>query len=379
MLQSFGKESVFEIGSPVENDPFYLYSSKHIQEFPYELYFERNYQCCASILEASSIYTEDAINHLIKLGARLVKYEVTKANGLRLFEDVDIPTSFRNKDKEDLTVILFYLKSFYMFDKDRESGLFSVKVFFHPNFNNAPLSFLKDFIKLAEKKSRISILVSDCGEIVAKSVELEDNHEMNLSINYGERFLDIHEKLIDKLNNYNKGGLYMFHGDPGTGKSTYIRHLTSVIDREFIFIPPNSVEMLTSPTLLTTLLQHKNSILVIEDAEKAIQSRDENDNASLVSSILNMSDGLLGSLLQISLIVTYNCERNLIDKALLRKGRLILDHGFKNLSIKDGQNLINMLGYDYQVEKEMSLAELYNLNESNGYVKKEPKRMGFGA
>ena len=44
--------------------------------------------------------------------------------------------------------------------------------------------------------------------------------------------------------------------------------------------------------LTNLLLENKNSILILEDAEKAILNRNENNESSLVSSLLNISDGI---------------------------------------------------------------------------------------
>jgi len=347
-----------------------LFEHKNIQEFPFDLYFEDHFGVCASIEESAAIYTDGAVEHLMNLGGELVKYELTKS-------DPYLGMLMHSSPDEDFSLIINYNKCFYCFQYDSENKMFAIKAMFSPAYTTEPLAIFKDFTKKPAKKSKISVLITECGELSARSIDIETPKEINLSLNYGKYFEEVHERITNKLSSYKNGGLYMFHGDPGTGKSTYIRYLTSVVDREFIFIPSNAVEMLTSPSLLSTLLRHKNSVLVIEDAEKAIESRENNENASLVSVLLNMSDGLLGSLLQISLIISYNCEKNLIDPALLRKGRLIQDHGFKNLNKTDAQLLINHLGYDYKVKESMSLAEIYNLYEETGYAAPQEKRMGF--
>ena len=350
-----------------------FYSKKNVSECPFDAYLEFTYSSCASIVESGYTYSEDAIIHLLNSQAQLVKYEMEKPDSF-LF-----PGMGADKSSQDFSIVLFYDHRFYCFWYDEDNHNFGAKSIFIPELCSAPLETISNFALAPTNKSKISVFVQDCGEIIARSITLDGIEKVDLELNYGTSFLPVHERIIDKLSNQFDGGLYMFHGEPGTGKSTYIRHLTSLVDREFIFIPCNAVDMLTSPALLTTLLRHKNSVLVIEDAEKAIESRENSENASLVSALLNMSDGILGSLLKISLIVTYNCERGLIDAALLRKGRLVQDYGFRNLSIDDSQNLIDSLGMNYTATIPMSLAEIYNLSEETGYQKPEEKRMGFGA
>ena len=92
---------------------------------------------------------------------------------------------------------------------------------------------------------------------------------------------------------------------------------------------------------------------------------------------LNLSDGLLSSALKMSAICTFNTSLENIDKALLRKGRLVAQYEFKKLSIENSQKLIDFLGFSFKVKEEMTLAEIYNLKDNNFVEKKEQKRVGF--
>jgi ATP-dependent 26S proteasome regulatory subunit len=117
----------------------------------------------------------------------------------------------------------------------------------------------------------------------------------------------------------------------------------------------------------------------MEDAEKAVISREEGlGNESLVSSLLNIGDGILGSMLNLSIILTFNTARENVDKALLRKGRLHYEHEFNKLSIVDAQALINKLKKKFDVVEPMSLAEIYNIDDDNNHKEKEKPKFGFG-
>ena len=68
--------------------------------------------------------------------------------------------------------------------------------------------------------------------------------------------------------------MILLHGDPGTGKTTYIKHLIyKFLDKEFIFIQNDFVRDLLKPSFISFLLQNKNAILIIEDAEKVVVTR----------------------------------------------------------------------------------------------------------
>jgi len=234
--------------------------------------------------------------------------------------------------------------------------------------------------KIKEEDSKIGVLYqSPHSGILVKKIKLEEV-KVDIELNYGSHFKAIHEKVVHKLNNV-RSGLYIFMGAPGCGKTTYIKHLTKLVpDRLFIFVPTNQLEALITPQLLPVLMNHKNAVLILEDAEKAVISRENLDsNQSLVSTILNLTDGILSSLLNISLIVTFNTKREEIDKALLRKGRLLIEHKFDELSVKDSIHLLESLGKrDEKVTKPMSLADIYYLADDNYHQEEEKRSIGFG-
>lgn len=201
---------------------------------------------------------------------------------------------------------------------------------------------------------------------------------MSLELNYGTAFLKTHEQIIDCLKN-KKSGLYVLHGPPGTGKTSYIKYLTTVVEeRKFIFVPNVMVAELFSPKLVDKLYSFKNSVLVLEDAEVCVFKRDGNNNA-LVSGILNITDGLLKDLLNIAIMVTFNAaDVQELDTALLRKGRLKVMHRMDLLSMEDAKKLATHLGRKNPVTKSMSLADVYNLDEETGLEEQVEKKVGFG-
>nr|GFB73285.1 hypothetical protein [Tanacetum cinerariifolium] len=69
-------------------------------------------------------------------------------------------------------------------------------------------------------------------------------------------------------------GLVILHGPPGTGKTSYIRHLCGLTDKPKLFIPPNLALRVADPDFINLLHDHTNSILLIEDAEELLTKRD---------------------------------------------------------------------------------------------------------
>jgi SpoVK/Ycf46/Vps4 family AAA+-type ATPase len=110
-------------------------------------------------------------------------------------------------------------------------------------------------------------------------------------------------------------------------------------------------------------LTHSNSILIIEDAENIIRDRNEItlDASQAVANLLNLSDGLLGDAMHMQIIATFNCNLGIIDKALLRKGRLIANYQFEKVDVNNAKILSEKLGFGKEhISTSMTLAEVYN-------------------
>jgi hypothetical protein len=231
-------------------------------------------------------------------------------------------------------------------------------------------------IKEDPKNKLYMLKATDYGSLELDSFPTNSNG-MKLDLNYGKSFLPVHESILENLRN-KKSGLYIFRGPPGTGKTSYIKHLTTIVsDRKFIFVPNTMVSELFSPKLVDKLYSFKNSVLVLEDAEVCVFKRDGSNNA-LVSGILNITDGLLKDLLNIAIMVTFNAaEVEELDKALLRKGRLKLMHKFDLLPLEDAKALAKHLKMKTPVTTSLSLADVYNLDEETGLEVVPEKSVGF--
>lgn len=227
-------------------------------------------------------------------------------------------------------------------------------------------------------KSNIYILTSGYGDLNLTPLPIKSHEEMNLELNYGKDFLDIHTKVLRALNEQ-ESGLLLFNGEPGTGKSSYIKYLCSgIIKRKIAYIPVSLINQLTSPQMLPLLTENKDIVLVLEDAEKALVSRDVSEYTDIVQSILNLTDGILGGALNVSIIATFNTDKEKIDTALLRKGRLRVSYEFKKLTLEQTLDLAEELNKDTsRITEGMTLADIYNIEEDPGHAKPEKRRVGF--
>lgn len=200
---------------------------------------------------------------------------------------------------------------------------------------------------------------------------------IDIRMNYGDAFEPIHDKIISTLNQKNGKGLVLLHGTPGTGKTHYLKYLASQISgKRILFVPPYLVDFITSPEMTPFLIHNSNTILFIEDAERVITDRNENGSTG-VANILNLTDGILSDILNIQIVATFNMDKHKIDKALLRKGRLIAEHQFDKLSLEDTNRLIRHLNFGDDVDTGMTLTEIYNMAEVE-YKSEEPVKRSVG-
>lgn len=238
---------------------------------------------------------------------------------------------------------------------------------------------IKDFAYV-KTENKIGIISSnEGGRLTITKVNI-DPVKVDIGLNYGDEFKSVHESIVKKLNNKTQG-LYLLHSTPGNGKSFYIKYLSQVVtNRLFIYVPTSMVDAIVQPSLISLLLNYPDSILIIEDAEQAIISReDAPGNASLVSNILNISDGILGSILNVALILTFNTNRTSIDEALLRKGRLQAEWEFKELDLESAKKLAASLGKDVdKIVRPTRLCDIYCLDDINFHKEKEERQVGFG-
>lgn len=232
--------------------------------------------------------------------------------------------------------------------------------------------------QLPDKKRGIGLIKSEMGHLDIEEYEL-NIPDIDIELNYGVDFVKVHETIVKRLNKNNDKGIILFHGDPGTGKTSYIKYLTKLIeDKEILFIPPSIAESLSEPSIIPFLMEHKNSILIIEDAEKVISDRELNGSSAGVSNILNLTDGILGDCLNIQIVATFNMKREKIDSALLRKGRLIAEHKFGPLSVDNVNKLLKHLGKENTVDKPMPLSDIYNIDEEVFKVENK-QNIGFNS
>ena len=335
-----------------ENYP--LYDTVYGSEIPSEQYYVILFDRLASKYTNSTNYDPKIGEYFTSIG--FVEETNVFASNRRF--DLSSQSIFVNRDKEimvrisggtnkdkDPLVMLDFVYDFKKGELSKQLDLEEIKKFERP-----------------KKKANIQLVKSEHGHLDTEEYDLFVP-PMDMGLNYGPTFLKVHDVIIEKLNKTNGKGIILLHGDPGTGKTSYLKYLTTLIkEKDILFIPPSMAEMLSEPSIIPFLMDHKNSILIIEDAERVIADREGNGSPAGVSNILNLTDGILGDCLNIQIVATFNMKREKIDQALLRKGRLIAEHKFEKLTVEDTNKLLKHLEKDHEVSEGMTLADIYNID-----------------
>jgi hypothetical protein len=191
------------------------------------------------------------------------------------------------------------------------------------------------------------------------------------------------------------GKLMIIEGEPGTGKTFLIKSLISEISNAFfVIIPPAMVAKIGDPSIIPVLLRLKSNdydymsdeemiqaekneqttqanpiVMIVEDGDECLVKRGM-DNMGSISSILNLTSGILGDLLDIRIIVTTNAKQDDIDPAIYRDGRLSCHLNIGRLSPDEATVVYRRLMKDDTIEymsdnKPVLLASVYKTAKEN--------------
>ncbi len=274
----------------------------------------------------------------------------------------------------------FYSDHYFILNNGIVINLYSKNAYilFNPNLEIEAQELQNRLIRFKirpKKTTKISMIISSNNKLITRDIEIK-KPRLNIDLHYNDDFKKIHQIIVKNLKKPKTKGLYLFHGLPGTGKSTYIKYLIHQQTKQVIFLSPKIAGNLDDLSFTEFLLNNQNSILVIEDAEELILSRNGNHNTKL-SFLLNLTDGLLGESLGIQIIATFNTDLKNIDKALLRRGRLTTIYDFKPLAIEKSNVLLKKLGHDIEVNNPLALADVFNFETDTNYKSKVSKVIGF--
>lgn len=234
-------------------------------------------------------------------------------------------------------------------------------------------------------------------QVCTDSITLDKTEKCNLIYisvdsrgNINKQFIPINDCSVDIEANYNsdcpydkineniskkESSILLLYGVPGSGKTYLLRKL--ILDNpnlRFYWLDSSMFNMISSTEFSMFLTKCKNGIFIMEDCERVIQSRESSHN-SLITPLLELTDGLIGMNLGLKFICTFNTDLRNVDPALQRKGRCSVSYEFKKLDKSKVQHLWDNLGINKTATEDMVLCDVLNTDINNGVEKKG--KIGF--
>ncbi|AMM44093.1 hypothetical protein FDG95_gp449 [Pectobacterium phage vB_PcaM_CBB] len=162
----------------------------------------------------------------------------------------------------------------------------------------------------------------------------------------------------------------VLYGDPGTGKTTFIKRMLQGVgfeeNRSITVVDTPAV--MQSPELVNNIYTSKHKdIFIFEDVDRHLYSREEGND--IMAGLLNAAEGLASP--DVKIIISTNIKNlNDIDSALIRPGRCFKTLEFLKLQKEEQINVRNFLGLDVEVctSATQSLAEVMNERATTGMV-----------
>lgn len=195
-----------------------------------------------------------------------------------------------------------------------------------------------------------------------ESIEMYYNSQTNKNIN----------KLVKKVKKSNCGVCVLF-GERGTGKTSAISYIANKLYRIVIFIPNNMIEhTINNPDFRKFIKRYSKPILVIDDCEMLFNDYLNKSNI-LVNNLLQLSDGFLSEIVDVTFITIFNCEEEEeIDHNLLECNNLIDVVEFEYLSEEESNELSSYLGEKPKYKNKNRLIDIIKKNNT-----KSNKKIGF--
>lgn len=196
--------------------------------------------------------------------------------------------------------------------------------------------------------------------LIEKDKSYYDASIRTSEINFNLTSLSLEDKIFEfesnkkALKDLSKKGTYLFFGDPGSGKSSFV-FSESMKDKKIVILPANLFCSLNGPQVKRLLNVINPEILLIEEFDKVALQLDE-----ILIKLERLNDGKFTTVLTANSLKQFN-------KAVIRPKRIDKIIHFKNPNHEEIKELINYFS-NYKEHNEKLFDLIKDKNLSNAYI-----------
>ena len=193
--------------------------------------------------------------------------------------------------------------------------------------------------------------------------------------NYPPGVRDQLARLITSTPEETAGKVAVLHGVPGTGKTSFLRSLTSEWrDKAHLTYIIDTEEFFGDSAYMMNLVMNARSgtwnIFLCEDAEEFLDVQAKKKVGQSLARLLNLGDGMLGQGMKIMLMFTTNVAQVNLNDAITRKGRCFFEGHLRAFKESEASAWMQARGLELP-ENEDGRLRTYTLAEMYEYANKE--------
>jgi hypothetical protein len=267
--------------------------------------------------------------------------------------------------------------SYFIVDKNSQNSIITDLTFYYKDIKE-DFDVVKEIVEslndclLDTKDEQIgnlyNMIISD-GVLEMEPVFFSEDFT-NIQLFYSKETFKKISKLKKKLSK-NESGIYILSGERGTGKTTLIKYLSDKIDKVFLHIPSNLVELtINNPDFINILRNYQSPVLVIDDCESIMVDIFGKQNHT-VSNILQIVDGLASSIRKVNIVCLFN-ETIDEESIILSSNNLRERVEFQLLSTDESNELSRLIGSERVYKNKNRLVDVINNKKNLEY-----KKIGF--
>lgn len=200
-----------------------------------------------------------------------------------------------------------------------------------------------------------------------------------LEDNYNNKIVSGTHKLVEMIENKQfYGRSILIYGDPGTGKSFWIRGLAKHFSKQYnIVIIPSWNDFFSNMNGYYYLSSNRPSMFIFEDSGKMFTTDAKNSIYEPI--LLNLTDGLITSGKEDIFVFSFNQKIDNINEALVRPGRCLSVMDFDKLNVDKSNAFLEKHRCEDIVDEPKTLGELYAIayKLSDKVVEDKKTALGF--